>query len=80
MDNIRVLRSMDNPPQEVYESTLREAIQILQDAGPRAGFVLMVVTEEGSEYKTAFGLSSGSDHIPFEVLVDLTAEWISENA
>ena len=71
------LRSMDNPPEEMYEATLRDAIKILEDAGPSAAFMLVLVKEdkEADKYETVSAISTGTNHIPTGVILRFVAEW-----
>lgn len=73
---VRILRHQDEPPQESYEAVWRDALKILEDAGHRAGFLLLtartVEDEDGKlNYEARCAISTGLDAILVDELVYL---------
>jgi hypothetical protein len=66
----------DNIPEESFETAWRDALEILREAGPDAGFVLLVVTDKGDDTcDTVFALSSGRHRITPAQLYLLIESW-----
>lgn len=79
MNDIERRLSMEDPPDEMYERVHLEAVKLLEDAGPRAAFFLVVVSDAGEEgYATVAATSTGADHIPALKIVQLIGEWVRE--
>lgn len=76
---MKITRHMEGHhiPDEQYEVMWREAMELLESAGPRAGFVLLTVMDEGENFSMRFAMSSGGDRIPQGVLSDLCEKWLA---
>ncbi len=75
---MKVNRSKTDPPDEMYEMTWRDAKQILDNAGPDSGFVLLVARDADTEYLTRFAFSTGRDGIPPADLEGILERWLRE--
>jgi hypothetical protein len=71
-----IVRYLEDPPSEQFEATWRDAKQILESAGPKAGFILLVANDNGGSYSTAFVISSGEDRIKASALSYLVKNWL----
>lgn len=65
----------DNIPEEAFEMTWRDGVQILRDAGTESAFVLLVARDIGVEYLTRFVISTGTDRIRASDLKTLLDNW-----
>lgn len=66
-------------PDEAKEIAWRDARDILENAGPQAGFVLLTVhsLDEEDKYETRFATSSGYDRITGDILTSLLWDWLA---
>lgn len=67
---------VDNPPDEQYEITWREAKDLLEEIGPDGGFILLTVRDTGDEWYTRYALSSGSQQISTGIIKMMAAEYL----
>jgi len=73
----KTLRHQEDPPDESYEAAWREALGILERAGPDAGFILVTAHEnEEGNLDTFLALSGGRDRIPEDTLIATLALWL----
>ena len=73
-----IVRYLEDPPEEQFEATWRDALSILESAGQEAGFVLLVARDKGGTYETAFVVSSGRDRISAKALFSIVQSWIEK--
>ena len=59
-----VIRNMEDPPAEAFETSWRTAQDILRDAGPESAILLLTVTMDGEDLASKVVLSSGYQSIP----------------
>lgn len=77
MDEFKHLeRRMEKPPDEAYETLWRDAIRLLEAAGPEKGFLLLIVNTAEPGYETAFAFSSGTQKIEPDIIEDIAVMWI----
>lgn len=79
MSEKRIVRYVEDPPEELFEATWRDAMALLESATPQSAFVLMIAQDNGSQYHTAFAVSSGKDRISASVLATLLKDWLERD-
>lgn len=71
-DEVQIIRRQDDPPAESYEAVWRDALAILETAGPKAGFLLLTACDDGQGcYEARCAVSTGTDAILVPELVYL---------
>lgn len=78
-----ILRNQNNPPDEAYEAAWRDALKMLEDAGPKPGFLLLIADRDPLDENyvdTKFALSTGRDRVGATDMVLLIADWLAELA
>src|SRR5574338_756194 len=68
---LEVMCDMDDPPAEVLETSWRRARGILDEAGPEAGILLLVGTQNGDDLASKVVLSSGYQRIPVQYIGEM---------
>lgn len=75
----RIVRYIEDPPEEQFEATWLDALALLEAAGPRSGFILMTAQDNGERFGTTFAISSGEDRISAKVLSLLLINWLDKD-
>lgn len=69
--SLEILCNMTDPPGEAFEASYLRARELLEEAGPNAGILLLTVTADGDDLASSVVLSGGYQRIRTDYLLEI---------